>query len=1064
MTTRIRVLSVLLLLAFTASGGVADSFAQNKKNDAKVVRTVTGTINAGGPFPGPLPGASVFNIKTRQGVVADENGNYSIGVTGPEDILQFRFLGYKDLDRIAGVADRLDVTMEDASDVLDETVVIGYGTTKKRDITGSIVSVTKEDIENKMPTNIFDVLQGSAAGVQVTSGSGQPGEGSSVIIRGTSTMNDAGVGPLWVVDGVPTSDIDQLNPYDIESIEVLKDAASAAIYGARSANGVILVTTKRGNESNPVLEVRYQHSFASLTHKLPQINANEYRRMQEGYREYAETEGRALEEDEKNRLVSRAVYNVLMSQLGDPYNALLNNDNDYQKIAYRLAHKDQVDLSFGGASRQLKYMLMGGFYNEQGIIKNTNFRRASLRLNADYTANKVLAVGTKVNLSYAKKDGVDEAGYLNSILSRKPTLSLYYPDGTLIGTLWGISPLSADLQTNFNEYFRGSLFQYVDLKFTDYLKWTTNLNANFGLVRHTYMRPTALSDQYLHNNGEQRATMTFDLMNENYLNFNYTVKDVHNIQAMAGFSIQSWRTALDYYKGKDSATDAVWTMNAFAANFDLTATGSTETRHRMFSGFARFTYNYKSRYIFSANMRADGSSRFASDRKVGVFPSASAAWRFSDEKFLRPLTKALKLTDGKIRVSYGLTGNEAIGDFDSQLSYAIGGIYDGVAGVTASRIAVNDLGWERTRQLNVGLDLSFMQGRFQITLDYFDKLTDNLLANYEIPKEWGFNTVRKNIGSIDNRGVELAFRGTLVNKKNWYLHLDANLTYSRNRVVELANHTAYIHSDNWYISEGRPLGDFYGYKNLGVFAYDESNAFTPDWAQLTPVFNEGVFSGYTLNGQPYTGEVLQKTLPSGVPFRGGDINWEENPDYRDGIINDKDRMILGNAQPFLTGGLSLTFRYKQFTLTAASYFSFGGKIYNFARYNQDRNSMAAWSTTPTVNWVDNFWVRPGDKVDYPRPYADSFQNDRSVNSRYIESGSYFKIRNIRLTYRLKPQVVQKMKMRGLAFYVYITNPVTFTSYSGYDPEFSNYSALSIGMDTNRFPRNREAGLGFTLNL
>ena len=1046
-----RLLSLLMLTALLLSASAVEAYAQ--KTGA---RTLTGTVTAGEPFPGPLPGATVLNTKTKQGVVTDAEGNYSIRVTGPDDILQFRFMGYKDVDRIAGVNDRLDVEMEDASDVLDETVVIGYGTTKKRDITGSIVSVTKEDIENKMPTNIYDVLQGTAAGVQVTSGSGQPGEGSSVIIRGTSTMNDAGVGPLWVVDGVPSTDIDQLNPYDIESIEVLKDAASAAIYGSRSANGVILVTTKRGNESNPVLEVRYQHSFASLTHKLPQINANQYRAMQHGYLDYAMGEG--------DGMVSQAVINILNSQLGDPYNALLNNDNDYQKIAYRMANKDQVDLSFGGASKQLKYMLMGGYYNEQGIIRNTDFQRASIRLNADYTANKVLSLGTKINASYARKDGVEEAGYLNSILSRKPTLSLYYPDGTLIGTLWGMSPLAANLQTNFNEYFRMSLFQFADLNFNKYLKWTSNLNANFGLVRYTYMRPTALSDQYLHNNGQQRNTMTFDLMNENYLNFNYSVNDVHNFQAMAGFSLQSWRTNLDYFKGQDSATDAVYTMNAFAANFDLTATGSTETRHSMVSGFARFTYNYKSRYIFSANVRADGSSRFAPDRKVGFFPSVSAAWRLSDEKFMRGLKRGIKLSDAKLRVSYGITGNEAIGDFDSQLSYAIGGIYDGVAGVTASRIAVNDLGWERTRQFNVGADLSFLSGRYQLTVDYFDKFTDNLLANYEIPKEWGFNTVRKNIGSIDNQGVEVAFKGTFLNKRNYYLHIDANLTYSRNKVVELANHTGYIHSDNWFISENRPLGDFYGYQFLGVFPYNESNAFTPDWEQLTPVFEGGSFSHYTLNGAVYDGEVKQKTLPSGVPFRGGDINWGENPEHRDGVINDQDRMILGNAQPFISGGLNLTFRYKQFFLTAASYFSVGGKIYNFARYNQDRNSMSAWSTTPTIGWVDNFWVRQGDEVDYPRPFADSFQNDRAVNSRYIEDGSFLKIKNVRLTYRFKPQVVQKLGLKGLSLYAFCTNPLTFTAYSGYDPEFSNYSALSIGMDTNRFPRNREFGLGFTLNL
>lgn len=1052
-----RVLPLAVLISVFCMAVQFESDAQSKDGKVSVARTLTGTVTTEGLQPGPLAGAAVVNTRTRQGVITDSDGNYKIGVTGPEDVIQFRFLGFKDVDRIAGVAERLDVVMEDASSILEETVVIGYGTTKKRDITGSIVSVSKNDIELMMPTNVYDVLQGTAAGVQVTSGSGQPGEGSSVIIRGTSTMNDAGVGPLWVVDGVPGTDIDQINPYDIESIEVLKDAASAAIYGARSANGVILVTTKRGEESNPVLEVRYQHSLANLTHKLPQINANQYREMQGQYMEYARGEGAGI--------VSQAVINVLDSQLGDPYNALLNNDNDYQKIAYRIANKDQLDLSFGGAGKRLKYMLMGGFYNEQGIIRKTDFRRISVRLNTDYKANDIISVGTKINASYARKDGVDEAGYLNSILSRKPTLALYYPDGTLIGTLWGISPLSASLQTNFNEYYRMNLFQYLDINFNEHFKWTSNLNANFGLVRYTYMRPTALSDSYRTNSGQHRSTMTFDWMNENYLNWNYSINDEHNFTAMAGFSLQSWKTAIEYFKGKDSATDAVYTMNAFAANFDLTATGSTETIHSMMSGFARFTYNYKSRYLLSANIRADGSSRFAPDKKIGFFPSASAAWRFSDEKFMRKVKKALGLSDAKLRASYGITGNEAIGDFDSQLTYQVGGIYDGIAGVTPSRIAVNDLGWERTRQFNAGLDLSFRQGRYQVTVDYFDKITDNLLANYEIPKEWGFNTVRKNIGSITNYGVEFAFKGTLINKRNWYLHLDANLTYSRNTVRELANHVNYIHGDNWYISEGRPLGDFYGYKYLGVFRYDESNAFTADWKQLVPVFAEdGKFDHYELDGARYDGEVHQKCLPSGKPFRGGDINWDENPQTRDGIINDNDRMILGNAQPYLTGGLNVNLRYRQWTLSVASYFSFGGKIYNFARYNQDQASMQAWSTTPTINVVNNFWVRQGDDVDYPRPYSDEYQNTRSVNSFYIEDGSYWKIRNIRLTYRFRPDVASKMKMKGMNIYCYVNNPLTFTSYSGYDPEFSSYSALSIGMDTNRFPRNREYGLGLTLNF
>lgn len=1023
---------------------------------AKASATVTGIVSAGEPLPGPLAGATVRNATTGEGAVTDENGRYTIKVTGPKDILQFRYLGFKDVDKIVGIATRIDVEMEDAYSNLDEVVVVGYGAVKKRDITGAIVSVGKQEIEEKMPTNIYDVLQGTAAGVQITSGSGQPGEGAAVVIRGTSTMNDAGVGPLWVVDGVPCNDIDQINPYDIESIEVLKDAASAAIYGARSANGVILVTTKKGDEKNPVLEVRYQHSMSNLTHKLPQINANQYRQMQKGYLEYAQNEGQEY--------VSSAVTNVMLSQLNDPYNVLLNADNDYQKIAYRLANKDQVDINFGGGSSKVKYMLMGGYYGEEGIIDNTSFNRASLRVNADYYATKILTVGTRINLSYAKKNGVDESGYLNTILSRKPTLSMYYPDGSIIGTLWGNSPLAAGLQTNFREYFRGSIFQYFDLKFSKNFKWTTNLNANFGLVRYHFMRPTILSDHYLTNSGQQTSQLTYDWMNENYLNYTGSIDGMHNFQAMAGFSLQSWKSEYDYFKGKDSATDAIFTMNAFAANFDLTQTGSTATSHRIASAFARFSYNYRSRYIFSGNVRADGSSRFAKDKKVGFFPSASFAWRMSDEKWMKWMKK-IQINDAKLRASYGVTGNEAIGDFDSQLSYNIGGIYDGVAGVTPSRIAVNDLGWEQTKQLNVGMDLSFKRGRYQVTVDYFDKVTDNLLANYEIPKEWGFNTIRKNIGSISNRGVEVALKATFVDKKDWYFHMDANLTHNRNRVEALAGGIPYIYNTNWYISEGRPLGDFYGYQNLGVFAYNESNAFTPGWEQLTPVFNEGVFSHYTLGGKPYEGEVKQKTLPNGTPFRGGDINWGElNPKYRDGQIDDKDRGILGNAQPILTGGISLTLRYKQVTLSASSYFSFGGKIYNFARYNQDKSSMQAWSTTPSINWVENFWIRPGDNVQYPRPYSDSFQNDRGPTSLYIEDGSFFKIRNIRVTYRFKRTVIERIKMKGLSLYAYVQNPLTFTSYSGYDPEFSNFSALQIGMDTNRFPRSREFGLGITANF
>ncbi|MDR1683370.1 MAG: SusC/RagA family TonB-linked outer membrane protein [Candidatus Symbiothrix sp.] len=1027
-------------------------FAQeNAKSKNALKDTIAGIVSADG-FP--LPGATVKNMTTGLVAITDNDGRYQIGITDPKNILQFSFLGFKRIDRVAGVSKTIDIILEDESTGLEEVVVVGYGVTKKRDITGSIVSVNKEDIEKKMPSNIYEALQGGAAGVQISSGSGQPGEGASVVIRGLSTMNDAGVGPLWVVDGVPTTDIGSINPYDIETMEVLKDAASAAIYGSRSANGVIIVTTKKGSEKAPVVEVRYQHSLNQLTHKLPQMNAQQYRGLQKQLLEYTQGEGAGI--------VSSVVGNVLASQMADSLNYLLNADNDYQDLAFRTARKDQLDLSFGGGNEQLKYMLLTGFLNEQGIIHNTSLRRLSARINTDYKATSKLTLGTRANFSFAKKSGIDENGYLNSVLSRKPNLSLYYPDETLIGMLWGMNPLAAGLQTNFTDIIRASFSQFIEYMFTKDLKFTTSFNANFSLHRYNYMRPTLLSNEYLENFGSHNSALNYDWMNENYFNYTKTIRRNHNLTAMLGFSLQSWKTETDYYSGKNSATDAVYTQNAFAAHFDLTKTGTTENAHNMASLFGRFTYNYKFRYLFTANVRADGSSRFAKNKKIGYFPSLSAAWRFSDEPFMWWGEK-VKLNDAKLRIGYGITGNESIGDYESMLTYSTSGIYDGLAGVTASRIAVNDLGWEQTAQKSIGIDLMFMNSRFQFTADLYDKTTENLLANYEIPKEWGFNTVRKNIGSIANRGLELSFAGDVVKTKDLTLNLSANISFNRNKVLELAQGTSYIYNDKWWISEDRPLGDFYGYTYINVFPYDQSNAFNAAWEQLTPVFENGIFQNkYLLNGQEYTGAVQQKKLPDGTPFRGGDINWQETE--IDGVIDDKDRSVIGNAQADYTGGLSFNLRYKNWTLYLSAYYSIGGKIYNQAKYWQDMVSMESFATVPSFGWMNDFWVKQGDEVTHPRPYADRFQNNRAINSIYIEDASYIKIRNTRLSYRFNTKTITKIGLKGLSAYIYVNNPLTFTAYSGYDPEFSSYSALALGEDTNRFPRKSEFGMGINVNF
>ena len=1053
------------LIAGTIQAQVPKTDPVLPKKDAVVLYTISGTVSGDGVT---IPGATVRNKKSNLAVITDQNGVYKIGVTAPTDILTFSYLGYQNVDRVVGTLRQLNVTLVSATNELKDVVVVGYGSARKRDITGAIVSVTAEDIEKRTPTNVYEALQGLAPGVQVTSGSGQPGESASVVIRGTSTMNNDGIGPLWVVDGVPTTNVDAINPYDIASMEILKDAASAAIYGSRSANGVIIITTKKGSAKAPVIEVRYLHSINELTHTMPQINTPQYRSMQKDLSRYIQGEGKLL--------VPAAVQNVLASQMADSLNFLLNADNDYQDIAFNPAHKNQLDMSVGGGSDKLKYFIGGGYLGEKGIITNTSYDRITSRVNADYIPNDRLTLGSRFNVSYGKKKGIDEGGFLNSLLARKPNLSLYYPDNSIIGTLWGNSPLALNLQTNFSDIYNASFYQMAEYKITKDLKFTTNINGVLGLNRYNFMRPTLLSDGYLNNFGSHTSTMNWNWLNENYLNYSKSINNVHNFGGLLGVSAQGWRTEIDGYSGRNSATDAIYTQNAFAANFDLTRTGTTASAHTLASLFSRFTYNYKSRYLFTANIRADGSSRFAKDKKVGYFPSASAAWRFSDESFMQ-WTKKLTITDAKLRISYGVTGNESIGDYESILSYGTGGIYDGVAGVTAARIAVDNLGWEQTAQSNLGLDIAFADNRFQLTVDVYNKSTSNLLAAYEIPKEWGFNTVRKNIGSIVNKGLEIGLVGDVAKTKNTTINLGVNFSFNRNKINEIAGGIPYLFNDTWWISEGKPIGDFYGYRYQGIFAYDQSNAFSSNWEQLTPVFQTDatgqmlkdangkyVLANYTLGGANYTGTVNQKKLADGTPFRGGDVNWENGDRDANGIITDKDRMVLGNAQPDFTGGFNFNIRHKGITLFVASYFSIGGEIYNAAKYNLVQGSMNGLSTVPSFDFQKNFWIQQGDLVEYARPYSDRFQNARNVSSFYMEDASYLKIRNVRLSYLLPAKWTSKAKIRGVNIYGYVNNAFTFTGYSGYDPEFSSYSALGIGMDINRYPRKREFGLGLNVNF
>ena len=996
-----------------------------------------------------LPGATVTEKGTKNVAATDLDGKFTIKVSKSGATLIVSYVGYVTKE-VTSKPD-MKVILSENSKNLDEVVVVGYGTMKKRDVTGAISSISSKDIEQKMATNVFEALQGQTAGIQIISGSGQPGETSSIKIRGTSTFSADGVKPLYIVDGIPLDDIDGINPTDIASMEILKDAASAAIYGSRSANGVIIITTKQGEAGKPCIDVKYNHSWGTLSHKLAQANRADRRYYDNARRQYF-----------LDNNIGNADESIQMIQ--DSLNVFFNVDNDYQDMILQTAQKDQVDISVGGGSDKIKYFINTGYFNERGIVPNTAFQRLTTRINSDYKPVKWMNMGSRIALTYSKKEGINENALLNAMLSRRPYFSTYYPDGSLVGVFNGQKNPIAQVEytTDFTDAYKGNFYQFFEFDIYKGLKFRTNINANFSLSKRKKLYPSIITDEWQKSNeGGSYNYLGWNWMNEDYFSYSHKWGD-HNFSAMAGFSAQRWSNQNEILVGTNSSTDYIYTMNAFASNLTQTSTGTWQTSHSLASLFARITYDYKGRYLLTANVRRDGSSRFAENNKWGNFPSASVGWRISDEKFMQFAKPALD--DAKIRVSYGVTGNESIGNYDYVYTYSPSTIYDGVGGVSATRIGKDNLKWEETKQFDIGLDLSFWNSRLTATFDYYDKYTSGLLADYELPKESGFSTMKTNVGEVSNRGFEVAIAGDIIRTKNFRWNASFNISRNINQIERLSEGKAYLEGDLWWMQEGGRIGDFYGYKYINVFQYDESNAFAEgSWQQLTPVFENGVFQNkYLLNGTEYTGKVLQKTLPNGKPFRGGDINWEEPEGSRDGIIDDNDRMIIGNALPDVTGGLSTQFTYKDWSLFISFYYSLGGEIYNFGEHN--RNMFKYTGTTPSPDVIYNTWLKQGDIALYPRPYNDEYDNARYANSFYVEDGSFIRLQNVRLSYNLPKNWCRKCGVKGINLYAFVNNALTWTKYSGFDPEFSTSDPLQIGRDNYRYPKKREYGVGMSVNF
>ncbi len=1027
---KLTVLWCFILALFIGQTLGFDAYAQPQKI------IVSGTVL--GDDGESLVGVSVLLLKARKGTSTDEKGFFKME-SQSDEIISFSLIGYKTKEVLASKLDGGKIILESSYTTLDEFVFVGYGAKKKKDLTGSISSLSAKELESYPVKDVVTAMQGKVAGVQITSSSGAPGAAMTIRVRGASSLN-SGNDPLYVVDGVPieTSSISLLNvddghglsalsflnPNDIESMEVFKDAASSAIYGSRAANGVVIITTKRGKEGRAKIDFSATFGISNITRKLSVLNSRQWKSfILEGYRNYDAVMGIT------NETVPH--WTVI-----DSLNPLNLGDGDWQSLMYNRAYEKNYSLNISGASKTFKYSLGTSFLDQEGIIRSSKFKRFTVRSNTEFKATDFLTIGSNMSYTRGVNDRVSAGGMGNrsmvvAILTRPPTYALRYPNGAYFAYLNGKrNPVAlAEECTHLNTSNRMVANEYAEVVFTKWLKFRTNVSVDFESMKEDEFFPSTVDYRPGYNYGSVRVSQNYTIANENYFTYHQSFNK-HNLGGLLGFSQQAWRTDITGLNGASYSSDDIRTLNAAGTISGQDCNVAFE--HSLASAYFRATYDYAGTYLFEANVRADGSSRFGKNKKFGYFPSASTAWRFTDESWMKGL-KAL--TDGKLRFSAGQTGNEAIGNYISQGLFIAGTNYLTNSGVVPVAMPNENLSWETTTQYNLGLDLSLFYGRIEFIFDAYLKNTTDLLYSVPIPNTTGFSSVTTNMGSVQNKGMEFSLNTKNFTKEfKWSSNL--NISFNRNIVTSLPENVlvnGQVQDGSFHILKvGEPVGTFYGHVFKGIYASDSDN----------------------VNG-------LRNLTATGKVFKGGDVIWEDID--ANGVIDDKDRTIIGNAQPLFVGGFTNDFSYKNFSLNVFLQFSYGNDIYNNVAFY--RNCIFAYNNVST-EFYENAWRNQGDITKYPRVVRnDPMRNEARIQSRWVEDGSYLKVKSVTFAYEFPRKWIEKIKMQNLRLYVSGSNLLTFTNYSGYDPDVNTFgSSLRLGVDFGTYPQSRTILFGINVGF
>jgi len=1054
-------------------------------------RTISGTVK---DQSGPVVGVSVIEKDTSNGTVTDLDGKFTLGVK-PGAVLQFSSIGYKLQEITVGDKTVLNILLDEDSQALDEIVVVGYGTMKKSDLSGASVSMKENDIKGSLITSLDQSLQGRAAGVSAVQTSGAPGSSSSIRVRGQATVN-AGAEPLYVIDGVivqgngtsssdfgltalgngkisTISPLATINPSDIVSMEILKDASATAIYGAQGANGVILITTKHGKAGEA--KFSYENNLA-VSRQNTRIDMMNLRQFAEYYNDWV-----ATGEQSFNKYYA------------DP--SISGNGSNWQDEVFRTAFQHQHQLSAQGGTDKIQYYVSGSYMDQQGTVIGTNFNRYSFRTNLDAQLKRWLKLG--VNATYARtKDDLKNAdggeGLIFSALGTLPDIPIYDVDGKYASVVrdgyTSANPIGLAMLNQYSlirQKLNGNI--YLELTPIKHFTWRTELGFDIGTSDAETFNPTydfGGKKNDVNSMTVQNNKNTFWQL-KNYLTWSQSFGK-HAVTGMLGQ--ECWESRYKYESITNTGLPSDDIHNIKLATGTPTV-GSGFGSSAMASFFTRWTYNYDDRYLATYTFRYDGSSNFGPDNRWAGFHSFAASWKFSNEAFFEGLKDVI--STGKLRIGWGQTGNSNIGSgaWESGMSKMSSALGDSQRPANISNTGIR---WEKQEQTNVGLDLGFFKGRLNFTADWYYKISSDMLMSLTLPSYMGTQgnassslaAPKGNYGTIQNRGLELTLSGFPIQNRNFEWESNFQISFNRNKLVALdgSANAQLVGYGQWNdivsVTEiGQPLYGFYGYEVEGVYTSIED-------IQNSPVRVEDMIKNADGSYSHHDASYYNKNTTVWV----GDLKFKDV--NGDGTIDEKDKTLIGSPLPVFTYGWNNTFRFKNLDLTIFLNGSYGNKVLNYNMMGQGHNGLnhmnSIWINQHasvserarlapangqyTDNWyydVNNVIVTNKDTKTPRISQSDPNDNDR-LSTRYIEDGSYLRIKNIVLGYTFPKTLLSKAKIENIRVYVNIQNLYTFTKYRGFDPEVGastqDATGLTFGVDNGRYPSPTTYSCGLNITF